>query len=493
MMKKPNFLRNKKFKYGSVATAITAGFVVIVVVVNIVATLLLDQYPLTIDMTSSGKYEISEETLDYAKNLSMNVDIYFIGDEAQFNDPVNTYVYQVNELLRKFDQYSDKVTLNYVDLETNPGFAAQYPDENFTTGDILFVSDLRTQKKNWQDMYDITADSSGYYIQSAKSHAESDITSSLLYVTDSEPTKVVIETGHDEAEANGLQSLLQDNGYEVSTITNISGELDDSAQMIVINAPTKDFTELEIQKLDEFLTNGGKYGKQLIYAGSPRQGSLPNLEGFLAEWGISFEAGTALETDSSNTYGSAYYSVQSLSDVDLTTVGRTEAYTLPFIMLNVRPVNILFDAQYNITVTSLLTTSSTTVLRPLDASDGWTMDNADPAQAYNSIVMSQKSTDNPDPEQVEKSTVVAFSSSDIFSSYYMQIVSSYGNAQYTIDLINTLANKEAEITVVAKEMMASTFEISASQALILGIVFVAVIPLAIIIVGVVVFLRRRNL
>ena len=112
---------------------------------------------------------------------------------------------------------------------------------------------------------------------------------------------------------------------------------------------------------------------------------------------------------------------------------------------------------------------------------------------YNSIVMSQKSTDNPDPEQVEKSTVVAFSSSDIFSSYYMQIVSSYGNAQYTIDLINTLANKEAEITVVAKEMMASTFEISASQALILGIVFVAVIPLAIIIVGVVVFLRRRNL
>ena len=43
-MKIKKLLQNKKFKHGSLATAITAIFIAIIVVVNIVVALLIDRF-----------------------------------------------------------------------------------------------------------------------------------------------------------------------------------------------------------------------------------------------------------------------------------------------------------------------------------------------------------------------------------------------------------------------------------------------------------------
>ena len=86
---------------------------------------------------------------------------------------------------------------------------------------------------------------------------------------------------------------------------------------------------------------------------------------------------------------------------------------------------------------------------------------------------------------------MAFGSTDMFASSFMS--TTFGNAQLTIDLTNQLTGKQEGITVVPVDMTAATLEINATQAIVLGIVFVAVLPLAVLICGLVVFLRRRNL
>ena len=136
-MKKPT-LRKENFKYGTVATAITIGFC---------CTGGGDQHhcdhscfrnsSLSIDPTSSGKYEISQESIDYVQQLDRGVTIYVLADEADFNDPASEYVYQVGQLLRRYSQYSDKITVEYVDVENNPGFAAGYQNESLSAGDLI--------------------------------------------------------------------------------------------------------------------------------------------------------------------------------------------------------------------------------------------------------------------------------------------------------------------------------------------------------------------
>ena len=190
-MKKPTFAKKKNFKYGTVATAITIGFVALVVVINIIATLLLQKFPLSIDLTSSGKYEISQESIDYVQQLDRGVTIYVLADEADFNDPASEYVYQVGQLLRRYSQYSDKITVEYVDVENNPGFAAGYQNESLSAGDLIVQPDLRYQKFNWQDTFDLTYESSGQYITEITSKAEQTLTSAVLYVTDDDQVLLI--------------------------------------------------------------------------------------------------------------------------------------------------------------------------------------------------------------------------------------------------------------------------------------------------------------
>ena len=56
-----------------------------------------------------------------------------------------------------------------------------------------------------------------------------------------------------------------------------------------------------------------------------------------------------------------------------------------------------------------------------------------------------------------------------------------------------MTGKEAAITVASKDLSAVRLEINATTAIVLGVVFVAVLPLAVLVIGLVVFLRRRNL
>ena len=75
----------KKLKYGGLATAITVIFVAVVVLVNVVVTQLDKRFPnAKLDLTTANLYEISDETLDYIRNLDKDVDVAISSDEATF-------------------------------------------------------------------------------------------------------------------------------------------------------------------------------------------------------------------------------------------------------------------------------------------------------------------------------------------------------------------------------------------------------------------------
>lgn len=80
----------KKLKYGSLATGITIIFVAVVVLVNVVVSQLVDRYPnLKLDLTTNNIYEISDETMDYIKNLNQKVEIGVSVEESSMDGNQN--------------------------------------------------------------------------------------------------------------------------------------------------------------------------------------------------------------------------------------------------------------------------------------------------------------------------------------------------------------------------------------------------------------------
>lgn len=118
-----NKINKKKLKYGSAATAITVIVVALVVVLNIIIKLVGERTDLTIDLTSSSTFEISQESIDYINSLSEPVEIVTMSAESVFRDSGSVYFKQAYEVLKKYELNSDTVTVNFVDMTANPTYA----------------------------------------------------------------------------------------------------------------------------------------------------------------------------------------------------------------------------------------------------------------------------------------------------------------------------------------------------------------------------------
>jgi hypothetical protein len=69
---------------------------------------------------------------------------------------------------------------------------------------------------------------------------------------------------------------------------------------------------------------------------------------------------------------------------------------------------------------------------------------------------------------------------------------SLGNANYLVSAMNQLAPNEISIDVASKSILGGYMSISSGAAKWLGIVFVGLLPAAVIAMGIWVYVRRRN-
>ena len=66
-----NIFASSKFKHGGMATAFTAGFIVIVILINVVVSILGERFPsLNIDLTAHSVNTLSEHSIDVVDSLS---------------------------------------------------------------------------------------------------------------------------------------------------------------------------------------------------------------------------------------------------------------------------------------------------------------------------------------------------------------------------------------------------------------------------------------
>ena len=503
----------KKLKYGSMFYIVIALVVAIVVVMNIMVTVIGNRSPMKIDLTPDDRFELSDESIEAVKNINKDVTITVTAKRDYFDALASYWRGQtgydtpfelIPELLDKYSVYAKQgkgsIDVRYVDMDVDPDIINQY--KKFYNGDIergsiivssgdrvSVISNTDVMNMIAPDQY--TAQTTGEY--KFKFTGESTITSAITNICDAHPVKTAFAMTMNGASMFDAQSygsavnafeneLLAKNGYDC---TDVDIALDDikpeDYDMVVVFAPSVDFSEDIIKKLSDFLYNGGKYDRNLIYVPDVSKTNLPNIEAFLADWNIKVE--NEIICDDQYNIGAAYAIVLKVSDSEA--VGTLPNDKLPIVSPYTRTLTEITKNNGNIvkSIISSYDEAYTVSITDKNAEVGEKGEKS-------AVMLSQKQTS--EDFNVYTSSVLALGSPDMLDSRYISLNTTYNNANVVISAINQIAGKENSTVILDKSLQYSAISPSTDQAKFIQILVCWVIPFIIAAIGITVLLRRRN-
>ncbi len=469
---------------GTAATVMTVLFVAVVVVINVIFSMLEDKFPsLALDMTADKSYSLKKESIQVANAVTLPTEILLIGAEDAF---AGEGLAQIPALAARYAAVNSLITFRYVDIEKDPTFAAKYPDLKLMEADVIVRSDKRYRFLGQESMLS-TDESTGV----VSSEAEVLMTTAVMAVNSDKLPLIGFVTGHDEqADVTGLKNALSLNGFECRDVNLISDDVLALTDMLVIASPVNDLTQPEIQKLDSYLENGQRLGKHLLITFDASQPETPNLSLFLKDWGIAVDTDVLYETDAQKTQGGSPLNLFGAVNSDWAPL---EGLQSPCLTLASRALTTPAAPQ-GVTVFPLVTTyDNTAVAAPL--SD----DTFDPAGAQgamqNVLLMSARASGgNTEPS----TSSVTVSGSSIFFSSALLTSSSVSNLDVTLSLFREATGAEEAdnpvnilpTTLVQYDLIG----VSTTTGTVVGLILFSVaVPLAILLAGLAVFLRRRHL
>jgi len=498
----------KKLKYGTLATVFTLIIVAIVVAVNLIVQDVTERFDLTIDLTDNDIYTISQDTIDYLVSIEDEIEITVLADESAFENNA-IYFKQASEVIKKYALYSDKISVSFVDMNKNPSVVTRFNEVykgDLTEGDIVVFREAlseddsdRIKVLSLSSLFTTSTDSYGNTTVS-QSNAEQELTSAVMYVTDANPKKAVLVSTDMPtsvyASAQSLLNMLSSNGYDLEEVDLLTDDLDiESTDLLLILSPLNDFSTPVIDKISDYLYNDGNLGKNVLYMANYDQNTTSNIDEFLEEWGLAIGDSYIAET---NTSASQNVSVYGLGYTIRSSIGviANDDYadlvsdtTLPIAVPLPRPIEILWETNGDRETSVIMTTSNTSALIPRDATDDFDISTA-VTGLQNVMAMGSKYVFNEDNEKITSNVMVMGSA--FMTDIYITLDTSYNNGEFILNAINKMTGKSSGITIVPKSLSISTISIDDTQILAIRTVVMFVIPLVIVAIGVVVYIRRRN-
>lgn len=482
------FFKSRKARHGSIAIAIVAVVIALVIVINVICSLLVDRFPdIVLDLTADNSFALEEDTVDYVAHLDKDVTITVLATEESF-ESAGSYYLQANNLLKKMEGQSDgKISLNYVNVTNNPSFIQKYTDADWDTGNNVMIVECGDQYGvlTLDDCFEYDQEYyyyyGSYYITS--SLVEQAAVTAILNVTTEDKVLVDMITGNQEQDYTGLKNLLENNAYSVNEISLATSDIDEDAEFVILFAPSVDLDESAVDKISGWLDNDGDYGHSLIYIPTENPIDTPNLDNLLLEWGMKVNDGYVFETSTDRLISSSSNYVFTVNYTDYYTDGLKNP-NIPVVSLYTRNIEITDES----TAHGLLTTSTSSGVRPYDADESWDYKDAIEDRELNVAAEGVKTN----TDEIS-SRIVVFGSYSMFAEQTMSY-NSFNNSAFFMNMVNTVANRdEVGITIEGKSLESAELGITdASTKNILFVVFVVIVPVGVLVIGIVMWLRRRN-
>jgi len=321
---------------------------------------------------------------------------------------------------------------------------------------------------------------------------EKTITTGILQAVDITSPLVYFTQGHGETKSLQLEELFKSNGYEVKEIDLNTAEQNEvnKAKIIVICNPKKDFIGAkrddlretsETEKVKSFLNQLGS----VMYFSSPEVGPLPELDDLLKEYGMAFEHGSLIvdETNSLNSseynLSANYYVAQNVGDELHASIRRLPSVTRTIVPY-AKPINVLMTA-YEMTVSPVLTSfdSSYRVFGNNIASE---------KGASNLLIVALRNYGIGEDEF--DSALFLVCGSTQFLDYIND--NSYSNEDIMLNAMRIMTNKKVATDIKWKEFDSQALNMTLEQQNTWKFLCILVLPCIVVILGIVVWVRRKN-
>ena len=279
------------------------------------------------------------------------------------------------------------------------------------------------------------------------------------------------------------------NGYEMRTVDIRRDELPEDADIVMLAGPTADLSKAQTAKFDEFLGNRNK-SRTLIVFSSSLMPEMPNLNSLLSEYGISITQNIVYEGDSHNTISkqmSAFTAQMKESEYTLDLIDRLNYPAV----VNAVALDVLYSERGDTNVTTVLTSSEEGLI--CNSAKKFDRSKYSEADEATRVVMASSTTyrDRMDGGEVRTDVIVA---PDSLYASELLTTDIYGNLSLLLNVFNQRGGIDSgNIDIEPKALYAVDFSVDMNTLSVISAIFGYVIPLAILLCGLVVYIRRRRL
>ena len=453
-----------------------------IIAAALVLNVLVQQLGWHIDMTDSSVYTLSDQTLNVLDELDEDVTMYLLADRNR-EDP------RIMEILDRYARASNRIRVETIDAEQNPGFAQRFATDEagLRNGSLIVASEDNFRAIQGFDLFSVD-NRNPQAPQILGLNVERRVTNALMFVATGRTPIIYQITGHGELDLirggrlERLGEQFENANFEIRTLNLLQApHVPDDGAAVALVRPRVDITVEEAEKLSAFLASGGKGFFALEFAA----GELPNVAAVLEAYGIGIPLGVVLEPDRNLNAGRPITLVPRMADTDVTNP-ITEA---DFVVIadGVRPIVALDTKPRSVTIEPLLTTSQTSFYRTdldIPISEGLTTGDVPGPHAVAVRAIEREFTTGD-----EITRLAVFGDVDLISL----VDQVNGNLDFLMNTFGWLEEQEETLAIRPKTTLQFPMQTTGMQKLIFSVLFVVMIPLAILIAGIVTWVRRRHL
>lgn len=327
----------------------SAGLVVLAVAAVIIFNLLAAQIPASkaqLDLTESKIYNITDTSVAYLQGMEEDVEIHVLANKELVDS-------RIVRFLEKYVSLSDHLTLEYVDPMVFPSALSAYGADAYT----IVVSCAATGRQETVNLGEIIGyDEMAYYMYQQQVETDFDAEGLMTSAIDgvlSSAGRVAYETsGHDEtALPADMRELLGKVHLTVNSVNLLTGGgIPADCDLLVMNLPTRDLADDELAMIEEYLAQGG----QVIYCMAAQLEPLPNFEKLCLDYGLSAVPGIVADTQ--RYYQNNPYLFFPILDASVDAVGSLSG-DATLLFYGSRGMTLADPVRESISVTPFLTTS----------------------------------------------------------------------------------------------------------------------------------------
>ena len=463
-----------RFRAGSYSAVAAAVVIAIAVLVN----LMVSSLPSTmteLDMTSQSLYSLSDQSRRIAASLDKDVTLYLICNSG--NEDAT-----IQRLLQRYEALSSHIRYESVDPSLRPTFLNAY-DLDITKlyeNSVLVDCEGRYRLVGYDEIF-VTEYSMDYYSYAYNTtttfDGENALTNAIHYVSSDNLPKVYILTGHgEEALSETITGMLAQDNLDSESLSLLSMDaVPEDAAAVVINAPSSDLSEDEAEQLIAYLEGGGNVALLTGYMG---ENDMPQLKRVTASMGLTTQTGIIIEGNRQmrlNRY--PHYLLPDVASHEVTDALISAGYYI--LTPLAQPIVETEDAAADITW--LLTTSDSAYAKQA---------------ALEMTVTDREEGDTDGPFHVaalsEQGGKLFWTTSSYMLDSYVDSTVSGGNSNLFLNVLNWMGGQEESISIRAKSLDTTGLTVTQAESTLWSIVMIGVIPLTLVAIGIVIWIRRKR-